>query len=157
MERRTTHLSGQLGTLAVKPAAGHRLIPHTADMGIEAWAGGLEELFVEAAHGLREMVFGTPRLVAQRTLTVSLTAGDRAELLVAWLNELLFRIEVDSLVPAAFRIVHLDDTSLQAEICGETYLPERHPLHHQVKAVTYHQLTLELRRQGWFARVYVDL
>ncbi|MDT8441380.1 MAG: archease [Desulfuromonadales bacterium] len=137
--------------------AGHRLIPHTADMGIEAWAGGLEALFVEAGQGLRQMLVGTAPVYAQRTLTVSLTAGDRAELLVAWLNELLFHFEVDGLVPAAFRVDRLDDTCLQAEIGGELFRPERHPLHHQVKAVTYHQLILERRRHGWFARVYVDL
>lgn len=136
---------------------GHRLVPHTADMGIEAWAEHPAGVFVEVANGLRDMLFGPDTYARTQTVTVTLSAGDAPELLVTWLNEILFRFEVDGLVPAAFTIERLNTADLQASIHGTPYHPDQHPLEHQIKAVTYHQLTLQPCRHGWFARVYVDL
>lgn len=136
---------------------GHRLLPHTADMGIEAWAERKQGLFITAAQGLREMLFGRAPIGTQEQAAVTLDMPDDAELLVSWLNEILYRFEVDELVPAEFRVDTLNNGHLEAVIRGERYDPARHPLQRQVKAVTYHQLTLEQQPAGWYAKVYVDL
>jgi SHS2 domain-containing protein len=41
----------------------HRLLEHTADMGIEASGETLEELFAQAAYGLMEIISGTPEAI----------------------------------------------------------------------------------------------
>lgn len=137
--------------------SGHRMLPHTADMGIEAWAPQPEELFVAAAQGLREMLFGRAKIAGQEQHRVRLEADNPAELLVSWLNEILYSFEVHKLAPAAFHIDSLQGGCLQATILGEAFDPERHPMQRQVKAVTYHQLILEQRQDNWYAKVYVDL
>ncbi len=45
---------------------------------------------------------------------------------------------------------------LEAEIVGETLDPERHCYGVDVKAVTLYAFTVELRDDGWFARVVLD-
>ena len=137
--------------------AGFSLLEHTADMGIEAWAGSLEELFAIMADGLRELMFGDRRAEPAQAVTVSLVAADEVELLIAWLNEIIYHVEVKQLVPAEFEVLRVANHRLQARIGGARFDPARHSMERQAKAATYHQVLLEQRPVGWHARVYVDL
>lgn len=134
-----------------------RLLAHTADIGLEATAPSREELFVAAAKGLRGLLFGISPAEETLRLEVSLEAGNDAELLVAWLNEILCLCEMTRLVPATFEIIDLRDKQLTAAIAGEPFDPARHTVERVAKAVTYHQLVVEERQGGWYARVYIDL
>ena len=70
------------------------------DMGIEAQAPTCEELFVQVAKGLLVLLAGsgeTPCSV--REITLEIGAGDLEELLVVWLNELLYLIQTKGLWP----------------------------------------------------------
>ncbi len=135
----------------------HRLLEHTADMGIEASGATLEELFAEAASGLLEIIAGTPQVVAREERRVTVTAGDTGELLVHWLNEILYLFESQGFLPLDFEIEEIRMNRLRARVRGETFDPQRHPLEREVKAVTYHQLRVEKTDGLWWARVYVDL
>ena len=136
---------------------GFRLLAHTADMGIEAWAATRSGVYIQAAEGLSLLMFSKSRGRAICRQEVDLTAGDAAELLVAWLNEIVYYCDVFALVPTAFEIEQLDDQHIRGTIHGEPYDDARHAMERQVKAVTYHQLELSRRENGWYARVYVDL
>ena len=135
----------------------YRLLEHTADMGIEARAASRQEVMEEMARGLTMLVFGDSKAAAKIQTEISAHAGNPVELLVSWLNEVVYWIEKDNLVPAAFRIEALGDGELMATVAGETFDPERHVVERQVKSVTYHQACLEKTDDGWYARVYVDL
>ena len=146
-----------MGALALRRRAGFRLLAHTADIGLEAHAPSCAALFVAAAKGFKALVYGTSPARAALRREVRLEAGDRAELLVAWLNEILFLGEADRLVPAAFEIVELTGQTLVAVIAGEPFDPALHAIERSAKAVTYHRLVVEERAEGWYARVYIDL
>jgi SHS2 domain-containing protein len=88
---------------------------------------------------------------------VALEAGDIAELLVVWLNEILVFSETAHVVPASFSIHELKNGSLNATIAAEPFDAARHTVERTAKAVTYHQLLVEERACGWYARVYIDL
>jgi len=134
-----------------------RLLAHTADMGIEATGASRAEVFVAAARGLKEMIFGDIPVTPRQGAPVALDSGDVGELLVAWLGEILYLSEVRGLVPGKFVIHEITETSLRGEVRGEPFDPKRHPIEREVKAITYHQLSVERDGQGWRARVYVDL
>ncbi len=136
---------------------GFQLLEHTADMGIEARAGSCRELMEAMARGLVALIFGESTVRATVSAEIEVRAEDRVELLVAWLNEIVYWCENNNLVPATFRIEAAGDDELLATISGEPFDPERHSLEHQVKSVTYHQACLEETADGWYGRVYVDL
>ena len=146
-----------MGTLALSERAGFRLLAHTADIGLEATAPTREELFIAAAQGFRTLVFGETPAEAVIRLEVHLQAGDCAELLVAWLNEILCISEMTRFVPASFEILELTGEQLTAIICGEPFDAARHTVERTAKAVTYHRLVVKERKGGWYARVYIDL
>ena len=85
-----------------------------------------------------------------------LKAPDRAALFVDWLRELLFIQVSEQLLFNTAEIAELDETGLVARVAF------RHPLGdaevvRELKGVTYHDLELVRRGDGWFARIVFDL
>ena len=141
-----------------RPAgSGHRLVPHTADIGLQAWGETLSQLFREAADGLTEVLVGRLPAAGRETRQLELSAASWEELLVSWLNEVLFLFDTRGFLPARFEILALEPFRLRARLHGERYDSERYPLEHQVKAATYHQLQIEQRRNLWQTTIYLDL
>lgn len=136
---------------------GHRLLEHTADMGIEASGATLEELFAEAAYGLMEIIAGAPQGLCREERSVVVEGGDEAELLVNWLNEVLYLFEMRRFFPVDFEVEGVAWNRLHARVRGETFDPERHPVEREVKAVTYHQLEVVEDQEGWKAQVIFDI
>ncbi|HKL25507.1 MAG TPA: archease [Desulfuromonadales bacterium] len=137
--------------------AGFRLIEHTADIGLEAWGADPAQVFLQAALALKSIIVGNSPVRGRDSRSMTLEGEDAGELLVAWLNEIIYASEVLEMLPAHFRIRALDDHRLQAEIEGEQLAPNRHRVAREVKAATYHQLLMEDTGDGWHARVYLDL
>lgn len=139
------------------------LIEHTADVGLDVRAPTLDALFVDAAAGLFDVITDVDRigLGEERTFEVSAEAPDL--LLVAWLEELLYRFDTVGELFARGEARVADDGrdghawTLHANMRGERFDPARHPLKVQVKAITYHGLELARDEHGWRARVIFDL
>jgi SHS2 domain-containing protein len=132
---------------------------HTADVGLRIQAVDLPDLFRTAAEALFDYVVANRADVrVDRTETVALAADSAAELLLAWLNELIFRSETGHRLFTRFDVRLSDnDRSLEAEIGGEPIDRDRHILDHEVKAVTHHGASLERDGNGWVAEVILDI
>jgi SHS2 domain-containing protein len=135
----------------------HRLLEHTADMGIAASGATLEELFAEAACGLMEIIAGAAAGSVREERAVTVTGGDPGELLVNWLNEVLYLFGTRGFFPVDFEVEEVAGNRLRARVGGEPFDPLRHAVEREVKAVTYHRLLVEKTNGLWHARVYVDL
>ena len=88
--------------------------------------------------------------------TVQLVGTEVDYLLFDWLNELLFRFETRGLLFREFD-VQLDGNVLMATIRGETCDRSRHRLAHEVKAITYHGLSVEQTDSGWRVELVLDI
>ncbi|MGE5292976.1 MAG: archease [Micromonosporaceae bacterium] len=80
-------------------AHGHRTVPHTADLRIEAWAGTREECLAEAVRGLVESFADTAGAHPRRTIERLVSAEGDADLLAAVLDEVIYGMDVDGEVP----------------------------------------------------------
>ncbi len=130
---------------------------HTADLGLRVTAADLPELFCEAARGLFSIIVAEPTdIVARQRERIEIAGQRRDELLFDWLSELLYLFESRRLLLADFE-VEIDAVGLQAVVRGEPWNPDRHPLEHEVKAITYHGLKVEPTAGGWLAEVIVDI
>lgn len=134
----------------------YRLIEHTADMGIEATGESRSDLFLQAARALREMISGA-EAASREEKVVEVKGGDAAELMVRWLNEILFLFETQGFFPADFEIDEVGEEKLRGRILGEPFDHDRHPIEREVKSVTYHQLEVAKSDGVWKARIFVDL
>jgi SHS2 domain-containing protein len=134
-----------------------RTVEHTADIGIEVEADSLEELFEGAAAGMFSIVVDPGTVEADISREITLEAADLGELMFTWLNELLFLLYTGALLPSRFEVKNVDGSGLEAMVSGETPDPGRHRMLEEIKAATYHQMTVSERGQGWFARVIFDV
>jgi SHS2 domain-containing protein len=132
---------------------------HTADLGLRIRGQDLTELFRTAATGLFDVIVANPEAIgAVQTETVSLEAELTEDLLVAWLNDLIFRFETRHQLYTRFDIV-VDESKcrLDGTILGEAIDRGRHLLDHEVKAATRHGLCLRPEAGGWIAEVILDI
>jgi SHS2 domain-containing protein len=80
--------------------AGHRAIPHTADIAIEAWAPGMDECVGQAVLALVEsFVVPGPAGKAADEVAFSVAATTAEDLLVAVLDEAIYQVEVHGRIP----------------------------------------------------------
>ncbi|MBI5280472.1 MAG: archease [Candidatus Solibacter usitatus] len=136
---------------------GYEILAHTADTGFRAHADTLEELFIQAAHALVEVALDPSGAVAFEPREVTATGSDEGELLVNWLNEVLFLLDGRRWVPARFEAVSIEEGGVVGRVLGEARDDTRHRPRIVVKAATFHQLRIGEQNGVWEAEVYLDI
>jgi SHS2 domain-containing protein len=132
---------------------------HTADVGLRITADGLDDLFETAAEAMFGYVVVNLSEV-QPTIEeeIAQSAETTGDLLVSWLNELIYRSETGHVVFSRFKVhVSADGLSLSAIARGEAIDRDRHVLDHEVKAVTHHGLSVVREDSTWTAEVILDI
>ena len=119
------------------------VIDHTADIGLVAYGESVEDIFINAAYGMFSLIGDLEKVTETMSREVFSEALNQEELLVTWLNELLYLSDAENLIFSRFEIVDLGQDHLKAIAYGEKVDPLRHNLKTQVKAATYHLLKLE--------------
>lgn len=133
-------------------------IDHTGDLGIRVRGKTLQELFSNAAHALFDTVAVLDTINPVSQFQIDVRAETVAELMVAWLDELIFRHEVDEVFFKHVEILKLSATSLSAYAYGEPADFSKHVVYTEIKSVTYHQLSVNQSSDGtWMAQVIFDL
>lgn len=132
-------------------------ISHTADIGFKVWGKTLEELFSNAARALTDQMIEVPDTEAKQTIFVQLRADSLEELLVKWLEEVLFHFETSSLVGLGFTVSRCNLEDFRATIHGIEWDPTKHPLKTQIKAVTFHELSIHQREDQYEVQIILDV
>lgn len=132
------------------------VIDHTADIGIAAYGANLREAFANAAYALFSLMVDLDNVADAVCYEAEVTAENREDLLVAWLNELIYLFEVEYVLLKRFEIDELSETRLRARCFGERIDSERHKIKIAVKAATYHMLKVE-ERDGCRVQVLFDI
>ncbi len=117
----------------------YRLLEHTADSLVEVHGETLSERFENAAYALFDQMTDVDAVVPKGEVEISVSAGSREQLLVDFLQELLFLHDTENLVFSEFS-VSLEGESLRASARGEEFDPSRHAKRSVVKGITYHAL-----------------
>jgi len=135
----------------------YEFFDHTADLGIRVRGPNLDGLFADAGHALTACLTEDPAAVRPSVTETLSLPGDELDLLMFdWLRDLLARFEARKMLYCRFH-VRVGASGLVAEIAGEPLDSARHPLGHEVKAITYHGLTVTREGDGWLAEVVVDI
>ncbi len=143
-------------------AAGYELFDHPADVGVRAWGPDAATAFVEAARGMFAVILGRdvrelPAQSRHEHRTVEVEGEDLEELLVNWLAELLYLYEADCFAPHSFAMNACAPPRCAAEIEGLRLTGSEVAAGVGVKAVTYHQLRVDLSPEHVAVQVILDI
>jgi protein archease len=140
-----------------EPPARYELVDHTADIGLAVTGESADELFAEAAVALADLLFDPQEVAELEERRVELEAPSRDELLVRWLNELIYLRDADSFLWRSVEIGFDGERRLSARLRGEVFHQGKHRVRSGVKAATYHLLEVIEVQEGWSARIILDV
>lgn len=129
-----------------------RVDPHAAELGVTITADSREGVFAESARWLARQV-GSATGTPGPWQPVHVEAPDAAALLVAWLNELIGRSEIEQAAFRDVRNLRISGGRLDAEIRGRTVPGFRL----MVKAATFHGVRLTRDQGRWRGAVLLDV
>lgn len=132
-------------------------LEHPSDLGIEASGPTIREAFEQAALGLMAVIADMVALDAVEERRVVVEAQDYENLLVRWLSEILYLYDGEDYLLKHVKIESISPTKLTARLSGEKYQSEKHRLKLDVKAITYHQLSIKTTNGFTTVRVFLDI
>jgi SHS2 domain-containing protein len=130
-------------------------VDHTAELELHVEAVDDAGVFADAVAALAELLGDDHEDAGDGEpvdVDLALSAPDRAALLAAWLDELVFRAERDGLVPQEVTALTLRADGLDARVRARRGAPR--PL---IKGVTYHRLAFEREGEAVRACVVLDV
>jgi len=133
------------------------IIDHVADVGITAYGEDMKQLFANAALALFSLITDVQSVKDKLQHRVEIDSKNRDNLLVEWLNELIYLFDAEHLLFNQFEIESLDNRQLKATCHGERFDPARHRIKIDVKAATYHMLEIAQDIKGYKAQVIFDI
>ncbi|MFG3691300.1 archease [Micromonospora sp. NPDC047740] len=139
-----------------RPARGHRNVPHTADVRIEAWAPDREDCVAEAVSALVDTFVDPAGVDGTAETEFSVPPGNDEDMLVTVLDEVIFRMETAGVLPLATDVRPADGGGLlvrwwtvdtdAVELVGAV-----------PKAVALHELRFGPDQDGWSCAVTLDV
>ncbi len=133
-----------------------KIIYHTADIGIEVVAGNLEDLFRKSALGLLNLISDTSLIDIKESVNSFVEGSDHEELLVNFLNEIIFLHETREMVFKDVEITHFKPFEIKFILYGEKIDINRHTFKFSVKSCTYHNLKIEKNGDNYSVKIIFD-
>jgi SHS2 domain-containing protein len=125
---------------------------HTADLAIRVWAPDYKSLLITALEGMYSLMDVKPSQENRFFRNLSLEADDPEGMLVIFLSEFLFFVENDNL---AFDKVNLSQKGKRLDVQSEG--KRIVPMYNEIKAVTYHNLSVDKKEEGFEVSIVFDV
>jgi SHS2 domain-containing protein len=123
------------------------ILEHKADLRIKVFGKTKEELFLQAVLAMEECMRYEIKKPKEKTIRgVEIKSIDLNSLLVDFLSEVLYLIQVNREIYERIKFEKLSDSEIKAELFGKKI--ERFGL--DIKAVTYHKLNILQKKDGFF-------
>jgi SHS2 domain-containing protein len=136
---------------------GHRILAHTADIRIEAWAPTFADCVAEAVRALVASFADVPHDIAPTGAhQIRLEPGPADDRLVAALEEVLYLLDARGEVPVRADLQELENGGLSGTF-GTVALAAVETAGAGPKAVSYGDLAIERTTDGWRCVVTVDV
>jgi SHS2 domain-containing protein len=133
----------------------YKYIEHTADLGIEVSGLSFEVLLINIGKAIFEtQIKGI--IKSDNDVTLHVKSDTRDDLFIDWCRELLYLFSVDHFIPKEYTI-DLADLSLNADLKGDIFDPQRHKVRIEIKNPTYHNFKIERTDESYRATIIFDV
>lgn len=131
--------------------------PHTADIGVRVFGKDLKELFENAAFAMFDLIADLEGIKGELEEDFELEAQNHEELLVAWLDELLYKFYTKQIIFFKFEIEKIAENKMKAKAFGRTVGANRNRLKTEIKAATYSDLKIKKTDTGYSVEIIFDV
>ena len=135
----------------------YKLIDHTADFGIQVFGSDSQELFTNAALAMFDVITEMDVLTGRDSCDITASGEDWSDLMVNWLREMLYLWNGREMLVKSVQILSSTENKIFARIYFDVYMPDRHIIKTEIKAVTYHQIQVKSSPSGWKAQIIFDI
>src|SRR3989337_3835348 len=97
----------------------YEILDHTADMCLRIYGKSFDELFENAARAMMELITDRERINPSQEIEIEVRGETKEELLVHWLQEILFLHEVKKMGFKDFRLNLISETNANGQAIGE--------------------------------------
>ncbi len=138
------------------------LVEHTADIGLKVYGKSEKELFINAARGMFFLITGSlispVEHSAKKYFTVETKASNIEDLIIEWLNELLYIHATELVVFDNYNICHITGEIIKSEVSALYIKDSSYQVVKEIKAVTYHNIYVHQLKNGkWEANIVFDI
>ncbi|MFC4106145.1 archease [Micromonospora zhanjiangensis] len=141
--------------MSARAEAGHRCVPHTADVRIEAWAPTREGCVAEAVAALVDSFADLSGATPVGDAAFHVGPGEDGDLLVGVLDEVIYRMDVEGRLPVRADVTAVTDGfDIRLEM---TDTDRAEPVGAVPKAVALHELRFGREADGWTCGVTLDV
>ena len=137
--------------------ANFTFLDHTADLGIIVTGSDLRDLFEKAAHAMMQIMIEKRPPGKTRSLQLSVSGGDYADLMVRWLGEILYLFQGEGKVVISVKISSITQSHINSTLQTIPFNPQQHEVLAEIKAVTYHRIEVVSENGRWKATIVFDL
>ena len=134
----------------------YRLFEHTADLGVEVNGVSLEEAITRLLLALYDLHVSIDTIEPKVERRLEVYGETLEDAVVYLLEEALFLFDTEGFI-ARIANVEITDGRITATMKGEFFAPERHIPKFEIKAITYHQLSIKETKDGYTIRVVFDV
>ena len=145
----------------------HKTFDHTADIGIEITGKTRKELFGNAVAAMFDVMVDWPsedkRLFSADEIKpleekrIKITGNDLEDTLINFLREALYLFNGKCWLIKSCEPLELTGRCIVARLKGEPYNRQKNQMKTEIKAVTYHGLTINKSKKCWQAKVVLDV
>ncbi len=151
--------------IAARRGEAYSELDHPSDLFLEIRGRDACQLAENALFAFYDQIADIQGFEPRRAQTLEATGAGLGEALRALLAEALYRFDTEGFVAADGEVTVNEGCEavpdgpwrLSAQLWGESADRNRHTLSREIKAVTYHRLTVSHTAEGWRATVLFDL
>jgi len=134
----------------------HKLIGHTADIRAGLCSESMAGLLVSAYDAVLEIYGLSPAGEGSAVREISVNAQDNEELLVEFINSLLYLVQTEKFWPRAVDKTEVSGFNARVVLSGKNR-ENGVPISREIKAATFHGLVVKNDGKNFTAEVFFDL
>ncbi len=130
---------------------------HTADIGFKIHADDLNLAFSKSALALTDIMVDISRIDSKKETKIEVSSEDLESLMFDFLSELLYLFDTEGFIASEIKELKIKDYNLKSTLLGDKFDPKKHEGKTEIKAITYHQMKIEKKKEKWEIQVIVDI
>ena len=134
----------------------YEFLEHTADVKFRAYGKSLEEAFENAALATFQVMTDVSKIEKKVNKKLTIKGNTAETILYNFLEELIFLMDTESFLLAEVK-VEFEYGVLNATLIGDYQKEFKYDVHTYIKAVTYNDLFVKEKENGWVIQVVHDI